>query len=46
MGELGGVWRYRGGQVVDTIGVQNCWRKADKRAQLEDDWGQAHKVHV
>ena len=46
IGELGGVLRYRGGQVVNTTTVQNQSRKGNKRAQLEDDHGQAHKVHV
>ena len=46
MGELGKVWRYRGGQFVNATGVNNRLRKGDKRAQLEDDRGKAHKVHV
>ena len=46
MGELGKVWRYRGGQVIDATGVKNQSRKGDKRAQLEDDLGQVHKVHI
>ena len=46
MGELGEVWRYRGGQVVDATRVKNLSRKGDKRAQLEDARGQPHIVHV
>ena len=46
MGELGGVWRYRGDQAFNAIGVQNQSKKGDKRAQLEDDQGQGNKVHI
>ena len=46
MGELDRVRRYRGGQVIDGTTVQNQSRNGDKSAQLEDDSGQAHKVHL
>ena len=46
MGEHEGVWRYQVGQVADDTRVQKWSRKGDKRAELEDDRGQAYKVNV